>query len=240
MKKKKLVIFFLALFGVYIIYNFTYKETSNYLAIGDDLAKGHTPFDTYSESYTDYVYNYLLSKNDKITINKEFISEDIRIKDLLENIKNPSVYESKNLPQAIKDSNIITISIGSEELFSKLRSNNWKTSNDKLYSFIDEMVKELEILVKEINKIKKTDIYIIGYYNPLIYTEENETKLKSLFNYIDIKLKNLEKIKNVYYVEIASEFETKTYYLPNKEHTFPSLEGYNFIANKIIKIIESH
>ena len=240
MKKKKLVIFFLALIGVYIIYNLTYKETTNYLAIGDELAKGHTPFDTYSESYTDYLYNYLLSQDEKMTINKEFISEDLRIKDLLENIKNPSVYQEKNLPQAIKNANIITISIGSEELFAKLRSNNWKTSNERLYEFIDEMIKELEILIDEIQKIKKTEIYVIGYYNPLVCNEENETKLKSLFNYIDIKLKDLEKTKNINYVEIASEFSSKTYYLPNKEHAFPSLEGYNYIANEIIKKIESH
>lgn len=240
MKKKKLVIFFLALIGVYIIYNITYKETSNYLAIGDDLAKGHTPFDTYNDSYTDYLYTYLKNKDKKMTINKEFISEDLRIKDLLENIKNPSVYEQKNLPQAIQNADIITISIGSEELFAKLRSNNWKTTNEKLYNYVDEMINDLEKLIKEIQKIKKTETYIIGYYNPIVYTPENETKLKSLYNYIDIKLKNLENTKNIYYVEIANEFQNKTYYLPNKEHAFPSLEGYNYIANKIIKKIESH
>ncbi|MCI8330566.1 MAG: hypothetical protein HFE04_00520 [Bacilli bacterium] len=240
MKKKKLVIFFLALIGVYIIYNITYKETSNYLAIGDDLAKGHTPFDTYNDSYTDYLYTYLKNKDKKMTINKEFISEDLRIKDLLENIKNPSVYEQKNLPQAIQNADIITISIGSEELFAKLRSNNWKTTNEKLYNYVDEMINDLEKLIKEIQKIKKTETYIIGYYNPIVYTSENETKLKSLYNYIDIKLKNLENTKNIYYVEIANEFQNKTYYLPNKEHAFPSLEGYNYIANKIIKKIESH
>ena len=93
------------------------------------------------------------------------------------------------------------------------------------------MIKELEILIDEIQKIKKTEIYVIGYYNPLVCNEENETKLKSLFNYIDIKLKDLEKTKNINYVEIASEFSSKTYYLPNKEHAFPSLECYNYIAN---------
>ena len=102
------------------------------------------------------------------------------------------------------------------------------------------MIKELYILIDEIQKIKKTKIYVIGYYNPLVYNEENETKLKSLFNYIDIKLKDLEKTKNINYVEIASEFGSKTYYLPNKEHAFPSLEGYNYIANEIIKKIESN
>lgn len=240
MKKKKLVIFFLAIIGVYFIYNITYKDEACYLAIGDELAKGHTPFDTYSESYTDYLYDYLKNKDKKITLNKEFIMEDLRIKDLLESLKNPNVYEQKNLAQAIKNSSIITISIGSEELFSKLRSNNFKTSNEKLYEFVDEMIDELKKLLLEMQKIKKTDIYIIGYYNPLVYNPENETKLKSLFNYIDIKLKDLEKIKKVYYVEISSEFEKKTYYLPNKDHAFPSLEGYNYISNKIIEKIESN
>lgn len=239
MKKKKLVIFFLALIGVYIIYNATYNETSSYLAIGDDLAKGHTPFDTYSDSYTDYLFNYLKEHNQKITINKDFIKEDLRIKDLLDNIKNPKIYEGKNLPQAIKKADIITISIGSEELFSKLRSNNWKMSNEKIYEFIDEMIEELDLLITEIKKIKKTDIYVIGYYNPLTKNEENETKLKSLFNYIEVKFKSLEKNQNINYVSIYEGFQEKTFYLPNKDHAFPSLEGYDYIANEIIKKIEN-
>ena len=44
--KKKLIIFFLAIIPIMLIYTFTKNITYTYLSIGDDLAGGHTPFDT--------------------------------------------------------------------------------------------------------------------------------------------------------------------------------------------------
>ena len=73
MKKISLVIFFLSLIPIYLIYNFAYKEKYTYLAIGDDLAKGHTPFDTYGESYTDILYKYLQEKHREVTTQTYFL-----------------------------------------------------------------------------------------------------------------------------------------------------------------------
>lgn len=240
MKKKKLVIFFLALVAVYLIYNFTYKEEFTYLAIGDDLAKGHTPFDTYGQSYTDFVYDYLKEHNNEVKINKEFIEEDLRIKDLLTKIKNAESQGGKTFTRAIKEAELITISIGSEELFSKLRSNYelYKLNSQKLFDFIDEMTKEIDELINEMKKIKKTEIYLIGYYNPLFEDDASESKLDSIFNYLDIKLKEIEKNHKIHYISIHDEFKKKSNYLPNPNHAFPSLEGYNYIAEEIIEELD--
>lgn len=242
MKKKKLVIFFLALIVIYIIYNFTYKEEFTYLAIGDDLAKGHTPFDTYGESYTDYVYNYLKEQNNEVKLNKEFIEEDLRIKDLLTKIKNAETAGGKTFTQAIKEAEIITISIGSEELFSKLRSNYelYKINSKKLFEFIDEMTSDINELIKEMKKIKKTEIYLIGYYNPIIDTSDSESKLDSIFNYLDIKLKEIENKQKIHYISIHEEFKKHSNFLPNPSHAFPSPEGYNYIADEIIKELKQN
>lgn len=239
MKKKKLVIFFLALIPIYIIYTMTYEENFTYVSIGDDLAKGHTPFDTYGESYTDYVYSYLKSKNSKTELNIDFIEEDIRITDLIDKIKNADKQNNKTLPQIIKEANIITISIGSEELFSKIRSNYelYIKDNTKIFKYIDEMINNYEELIKEMKKITKADIFIIGYYNPI---NDNTASLESIFNYLDIKFKNLEKKHKINYVPINEGFNQNTYYLPNPNHAFPSLEGYNYISTRIIEKIENN
>lgn len=238
MKKKKLVIFFLAIVIIYLIYKFTYKESYTYLSIGDDLAKGHTPFNTYGDSYTDYLYDYLKSRKKEYKLNSDFIEEDLRIKDLITKIKNADTSGGKTLTNAIKEANIITLSIGSEELFSKLRSNYelYTTNNKKIFEYIDEMMDNLNELITEMQKIKKNDIYLIGYYNPLI--NNDEASLESIFNYIDIKLKVIEKEHKIHYISIYEEFKKKSYYLPNPNQAFPSLEGYNYIANEIIKEME--
>lgn len=46
-------------------------------------------------SYTDYLYKYLKEKYPKITLNKDFIEEDIRIKDLIIKITEPDLNKSK-------------------------------------------------------------------------------------------------------------------------------------------------
>lgn len=240
MKKKKLVIFFLAIVIIYLIYTFTYKEEYTYLAIGDDLAKGHTPFDTYGSSYTDFLYDYIKEIKPEAKINKDFIEEDLRVKDLLTKIKNTSTESGKTLTRLIKEAELITISIGSEELFSKLRSNYelYSLNNKKMFEYVDNMIDELDELITEIQKIKKSEIYLIGYYNPLQNTEE--TKIESIFNYIDTKLKVVEKNHKIHYVSIYEGFKEKGTYLPNPNHAFPSIEGYNYISNEIIKEMKNN
>ena len=242
MKKKKLVIFFLMLPLLYLIYKFKFHEVKTYLSLGDDLAKGHTPFDTYNSSYTDYLFDYLKTEKNYTTLNNTFIEEDLRINDLITLIKTNEIKNGVTLPQALKEANLITLSIGSEELFSKIRSNEelLNTKNDRIFSYIDDMMIELNNLINEIHKITASPIYIIGLYNIVEVTKENDIKIGSIFNYLDIKYKSLEqKNKNIYYVPIYEGFKNKPYYLPNKTNAFPSLEGYNYIANQIIEKIES-
>lgn len=234
--KKKLIIFFLAVPLLILIYFLTYKEKYTYLALGDALAKGHTPFDTYSTSYVDYVYDSLKSKYQDITMNKDYIDEDLRIKDLTSLITNTK-NESNYLPRLIKESSIITISLGSEELFSKIRSNN-NINNKQNYIFIDDMFKDLEILLKEIKKLTKSPIYIIGYYSPISISENNKEGITALFDYIDKKFYDLE-TDNVHYVDINEGFINNSSYLPRTNNAFPSLEGYSYIANRITEKIES-
>ena len=235
MKKKLLVIFFLAVIPVYLTYKFVYKNNYLYLAIGDELAKGHTPFETYSDSYVDYYYNYLKEKNSNIIINRDYVDEDLRIKDLLDEITKSASYNS-DLPQLIKDADVITISIGSEELFSKLRSsNNIKLNYIKNIEYIDSMFGDLKLLLKEIRKLTKSPVYVIGYYNPLIKNSENEKYIDDLFEYLDIKFDSLAEETKITYVKIDEGFDNNSKFLPNLNNSFPSLEGYSYIANEIIK-----
>ena len=163
MKKKILIIFFLTLIPLYLIYRFNHKETYIYLAIGDELAKGHTPFNTYGESYADYLFTYLKTKNTNAEINKKYIDEDMRITDLIKSLKN---IEENSLTQDIKKSDIITISIGSEEIFNKLKTNYtiYKTNPTLFNKYIDTLFINLTELLKEMNLISEPlkNILIIG------------------------------------------------------------------------------
>lgn len=237
--KKILVIFFLAVISIFSIYKLAYKEKYMYLVIGDELASGHTPFDTYGPSYVDYLYDYLKTEKNEAILNKSYVKEDLRIKDLIDEFKKPNE-EEETLTKLVNHADIITISIGSEELFSKLRSNKnlYLNDNKKIYNYIDEMEKEFDEVLTEMRKITKKPIYLIGYYSPFLIDKDTETNIDAIFNYIDTKFKTLEKTHKITYISTYSGFKENTFFLPNIDHAFPSIQGYEYIASKIIEKIK--
>ena len=101
------------------------------------------------------------------------------------------------------------------------------------------MLNDLSNLLTEIRKINKKEIYIIGYYSPIKETEENKDYLESLFGYITMKFQKIEETYKVKYIKIDDAFKNNYTYLPNQNNAFPSIDGYKYIANQIIKEISS-
>ena len=243
MKHIKFVIFLISAIIIFIIYQITSKENITYLALGDGIAKGQTPFDTFGESYTDYVYKYLSKKKETNNNFKTFTKSDYRITDLINDINSVETIKQQDnltITNLLKKADLITISIGSDELFYKLKQHNDKIkigNKQKIIEYVDEMFKDMDKLIKTIREYNKKPIILVGYYNPIPFSETNKTTMDTIFNYIDLKFNELLG-KNIYYVDIYEIFKNKEYYLPNKNNVFPSLEGYNLISNEIIKLIE--
>ena len=243
MKHIKFVIFFISAIIIFVIYQITSNSKITYLALGDGIAKGETPFETYGDSYTDYIYEYLSNKKETNTNFKTFTKSDYRITDLINDINSVETIETENnltITHLLKTADIITISIGSDELFYKLKQYNDKIkigNKQKIIDYIDQMFKDMDNLLKVIRKYTKKPIILVGYYNPIPLSETNATTMDTIFNYIDLKFNGLID-KNTYYVDIYNIFKNKEQYLPNKNNVFPSLEGYNLISNKIIELIE--
>lgn len=237
----KFVIFFICLFLTFTIYKLTTSKKINYLALGDSLSLGQTPFNTYNKSFTDYIYSYLHNKYKTVDFVKEFCNEDYRITDLINDIKyNKDIKINNittNINQQIAISDIITISIGSEELFYKIKTGNIK-DNKKMFLYVDEMFEDIKKLINLIRKTNNKPIIFIGYYYPIKNTtDEEQQALENIFNYINTKYNEIKEKKNVYYIDIHDEFNRKPYYLPSTKVLYPSLEGYNYISNKVIELI---
>ena len=241
MNKKALVIFFIGLILSFIIFKITYKERIDYLALGDELVLGYTPFDSYNKSYSDYFSEYLKNKKKLGFYINDFSEYNYDLKQLLEDMNDAKEMKHKdkkiNINQVISSSDIITLSFGQKELYvllSKNYSGNLKNL-DEIYKYIDNYFNDYALLLNKIRKINSNEIYIIGLYNPLVNAnQETIIKLNQIFNYIDNRFKNFEDNKNIYYVEISKEMDNKNYYVPNSKNPYPSLEGYNYISNKLI------
>jgi len=169
MKNKKFVIFLFSAIIIFITYNNLKKEEINYLALGDGLAKGITPFETSGKSYSDYLFTYLNNKTETNKNYKAFTKEDYRITDLINDIENIRIDKKDNITitNVIKKADIITISIGSEELFYKLKQHEATVDkNNKLIiiKYIDEMFEwdkidedsnfnHIELMERELDRI---------------------------------------------------------------------------------------
>lgn len=220
----KKIIFILVLFlSCYLIYKLTINNKLSYLSIGDGLSKDNT--------YTYYVKEYLESKNKLSSYNSTYTNNDYRITDLLRIIEynEEEIVNDKPLSihKLLKESDIITLSIGMNELYYKLTINT-----DNIYSYIDEMMEDMSKLFHEINKYNHKQVFVLGYYN---ITNDNQ----DIFNYANIKLKNLCLKEGYTYIPLNSILNDKIYF-QNDNKIYPNKLGYQQIYKIIVEKIKNY
>lgn len=196
-----------------IIFLFNEGEKINYLAIGDSVTAGKTPFDSSSYSYSDYVYeeykneiDYFIKDYQVVNLESREFYEILRLNDKI-------LGNDKTITQLIKESDLITISIGLDEL------NNH--SNINLYIYY--MNKILDIM-RNINK--EGQIFLLGLYS----SDEKVNDINK--NLYDLTIKH-----NVTFIDLSILTKTdysyeNTYYLTQKGHEYIKTE----ISSKLIEI----
>lgn len=224
----KKIIFVLILFlSCYFIYNVTNERQVYYLSLGDFLAKGNISKETIGYGYSLYLKDYLSNSHYLEDYNDTFTNSDYRITDLVRMIKyNEHLYQDNkevHIAQLIKKADIITLSVGMNELYYKLYINK-----SDIYTYIHEMLDDMEELLDDINKISTGKVFVLGYYN---ITED----YNDIFNYINYELKVLVKEKNFIFVDVDNLFSEKEKYLSNNRYFYPNNEGYYKIYQFIVE-----
>ncbi len=220
---KKIIFTIILFLSCYLIYTLTNNNNLNYVTLGDSLSKGVTPYFANGYGYSNYIVDYL-KKNKKLnSYNDDFTSIDYRITDLI-NLININ-YETNNqtINQAIHSADIITISVGMQELYYKINTND-----TNIYTYIDKMLEDTEELFTLIRKNNSKKIYMLGYYN-------TKNTNQDLFNYANIKLKEICQKNKITYIDTQSIFYKNTTYFENPNSFNPNLQGYYKIYEKIIE-----
>ena len=220
---KKIIFTIILFLSCYLIYSLTNNNNLNYLTLGDSLSKGVTPYFANGYRYSNYIVDYLKKNNKLNSYNDNFTSADYRITDLI-NMININ-YESNNqtINQAIHSADIITISVGMQELYYKINTND-----TNIYTYIDKMLEDTEHLFTLIRKNNNKRIYMLGYYN-------TKNTNQDLFNYANIKLKEIWKKHKITYIDTQSIFYKNTTYFENPNSFNPNLQGYYKIYEKIVE-----
>lgn len=228
--KKIIIGILIIIFLTFIIYKSNANNLIDYMSIGDSFDIGINSYGNNTYSYRDYLKNYLNNNNllhktyfyySKSNYTTEELLNDITINK--EVIYNDRMY---NIKKDLREADLITISIGLDELISIIEDNK----NDNIYVKVDKMIDNMNILINNVQKISSSNIILIGYYNP--YLNSNK-ELERLFAYINDKYYDIAKKYKITYIDIYKIINKN--YLPNIRDYHLNSKGYLKIASKIIE-----
>lgn len=216
MKKIISILFlFLLCYACYYIYNKTEDNKISISLIGDNIANNP----------------YLLPNEQIKLINKDFINDNYHITDLLNIIKYNQEIEINNKTESIhkllKESDIIILSIGMNDIYYKLNDNT-----KEIYTYLNNIINNYELILKEISKYDYKDIYILGYYDTF-------DKYNDIFTYINYKLNNLSKTYHYTYLDLKILNNTPNYY-QNKDSYDLNKAGYQQIYKLIVEKLKKY
>ena len=213
---KKIILVLFLFLSCYIIYNKTEDKSLSCLVIGDKIADN--PYIKQNETINKY--------------NNYYINQDYRIIDLINTIKyNEEItINNKNISihRLLKNSDILIISIGMNDIYYKL---NDDTKN--IYTYMNDMVNNMEVLLDEINKYNYKQVLILEYYN--ITNKHND-----LFTYLNYKIKRVVNKYNYTYIETDTIIKNNPDFLKNNQNYYLNHKGYNEFSKIIVEKIKNN
>lgn len=233
LKHLKLIILIFICFLIFLIYQLNNKNNINYLAMGDGLSLGLNSYGIIDYNYSDYIRDYLKENHKLNKYIKAYSEKDMSIEKLYNYIlinKEMKINNKPiNLKEALRESNILTLSVGINDLKYKLSLID-NITNYNLNNLVKETEISLNKLIKEIKKYYKGNIYFIGYYP----ADCNSY----LLNYTIKRLnKIIESRKDLIYIDTIDISENNNF-LANPTNHYPTTQGYQKIAELVINKLQ--
>ena len=247
MKKRYKALIGFVIAGIILISIFfiTRDKKIYYLSLGDYLASGKTFNKTVNKSYGDYVKEYLSDKEVLEFYTKDFTNNNYRSIDLLNDINNNKEININGKKITIKNAlikaDLVTVSIGMNDLFYKLNIQTGLDLNEygDIYSYIDEVMYDIDKLLYVLRKSCKEEIMVLGFYNPFTnYSSNLSLSIEPIIEYSNGKMKNLVNKYDMTYIDIHDSFLANDDYLPNTLEINPTNKGYRAVSDKIISLID--
>lgn len=216
----------------------------NYLALGDSIAEGYLFNGAIGNSYADYLASDCLPKN--TNLNKHFAITGATSNDLLEDLQENEPYieneETYFIEDAIKNADLITLTIGANDLLDivEFDMDNYSMSYNigEVFQTLLKLHNNLDLILTNIRALNDTvPIYVTSYYFPFSkatgeQVDEIQPYMQKLFELIKLVTISNE----AHYVDIS--YVVKGHHLPNAYDIHPNEEGYKAIANAICEQIK--
>ena len=225
---KKVFLILILFLSCYFIYNKTKDEKLYYLTIGDSLSKGINEYGVVSYGYNEHVKEYLKENNILEGFNKTYTNNDYRILDVIKILEYNEIKDNYSLNRLIKKADVITISLGMNEIYYKLEKNN-----QNLYTYIDNMLNNYNKILTYINKFHHKEVYVLGYYNVLGHSDD-------IFDYANYKLKKICNENKYIYIDLSNILSNNPIYFNKKDSFIPNNKGYEKISQIIVENLKNN
>ncbi|WCK52676.1 GDSL-type esterase/lipase family protein [Aneurinibacillus sp. Ricciae_BoGa-3] len=228
------VLFFSVLNSTPHVDAFSQKES--YLALGDSLAAGQTPYGHIGSGYADYVAAKLKAAGYLKSFTKKYAIPGYTTDRVLRDIED----NNKGIKQSIAQSTLITLDVGADDIINSVHID---AKNGQIaYDFKQTAMTFLTIgtnvrrVIQDIQQVNPTArIYLLGYYNPFPGLPESvQNEIRPLLDGLNGALKEAAQQSGATYISTANALSQNTKkYLPNPYDIHPSTAGYQEIAAAI-------
>lgn len=209
-----------------------FKKDQKIVSIGDSLTEGIGD-ETENGGYVGILNHTFEDNNLNISV-ENFGKKGNRTDQLFKRL------EQEDIASAIKEADIVLITIGANDIMNVLKSN---FMNVTMEPFQEERVKYIERLKAIFNKINDlnpdTQIYLIGFYNPF---ERHFGEIKELGMIIDSwndAGKSLsEEYNNVRYIPTKDLFSNSNMDLLAEDEFHPNTRGYKLMAQRVLEYLK--
>ncbi|WP_277586721.1 SGNH/GDSL hydrolase family protein [Psychrobacillus antarcticus] len=204
----------------------------DYVALGDSLASGHTPYGVaVSRGFTDIISEVLAEEEVLGSFTKEFASSGQTSAGLLETLKSTDVKNS------LENAELVTIISGANDFIDEFYNpldGSVNVDLPKATALLEKVAGNLTSAIKQVKALNpEADVYLYGYYFPLPHIQDValRQKVQIAFNIANDRLATLVKQEGAHFVEVATIFDKNgAAYLENPVDIHPNAAGYEVLA----------
>lgn len=225
------------------------SSSVRYVALGDSIAYGYGLSDREKDSYVGQVGKYLEQKYDYV-FEENFGTNGLRSEQLLDILTNPKNEQYNKYRATLKNADIVTLSIGSNDLLHLVRLDfnlqDYIQKGDRMFrEACDDFAVNFPKIIRIIHSMApRAKIYVNNVYNPCDGVAGFESVYRLAERYIDLLNESFRNNSGFILVDIKDRFDKVDESLLNMTISgreidpHPNKKGHREIGSMVIQAIK--
>lgn len=217
-------------------------QTVQYVALGDSLAAGQTPFKEIDKGFSGIVAENLEALGLLGSYSNEFAVSGYTTKNVLDDLVNNVEKNGKRIQDSIKQANVITVTAGANDFLRAatidIEKGTLSIEPQAVVQVAMNINQNLSQTLKEIKTLApEAKVFVFGYYNAFPYlSKEQQPLVKQALQAMNGSIQLAAVEAGATYVSLDGIFDADVQAaLPNPTDIHPSLAGYEKIAEAFMK-----